>query len=72
MHCWAVMGPDGLWISSLELSRRQVERSLVQEYVGAERSWEPGYRELFERDLARRLEDEGLRVVRVELTVIGA
>ena len=54
MRAWAVKGVTGIWLSSLEISRREVERGLCAEYTGAEWSWSPGYLERFEQDLADR------------------
>lgn len=70
MRAWAVKGADGIWLSSLDISKRNVERALCQEYTGSERGWNPTYRQMFEDDLATRLENEGLEVVQVEVTEI--
>lgn len=70
MRAWAVKGVTGIWLSSLERSRRDVERGLCTEYTGAEWSWSPGYLERFEKDLADRLKEDGLSIVQVEVTEI--
>lgn len=68
MRAWAVKGPEGIWLSSLDKSKRNVERALCQEYTGAEWSWTPGYLARFEADLADRLERERLAIVEVDAT----
>lgn len=70
MRAWAVKGEDGIWLSSLDISKRNVERALCQAYTGSERGWNPTYRQMFEDDLATRLDSEGLEVVQVEVTEI--
>jgi hypothetical protein len=70
VRAWAVKGPDGIWLSSIERTKRSVERQLCQEYTGAEWSWSPGYAELFEDDLRNRLETDELQIVEVEIIEI--
>lgn len=71
MRAWAVKGSGGIWLASIDRSRRNVERSLCQEYTGAEWSWTPGYEEFFQVDLADRLRQDALTIVEVEITEIN-
>lgn len=68
---WTLKNKNGrlsdIYISD---SKRELERKLVPEYVGDDRSWNYGYRRRFEEDLERRLREDGDEIVEVEMTLM--
>ena len=67
---WTLKRKDGslskVFISN---SKRELERKLVPQYVGAEWSWSRSYQRHFEEDLERYLREENVEIVEVEMTL---
>ena len=70
MRRWTIKDKDGRLLVDiyLERTRRNVERRLVPEYIGAESEWSWGYRKLCDAELSDRLERDGLKVVEIEMS----
>jgi len=71
MRAWTVRdtASGALWLSLIQPYRRGVERALCPDYLGLECTWPSEYRALFEADLAACLQDDGLEIVEIEITV---
>ncbi len=67
---WTIKEADGnLSTVHLATTKRNLERSLLPEYVGPESGWNHGYATRFAEDLRDLLERDCIEIVPVEMTL---